>query len=200
VKSRHFKRLVQTITYLPHFLSWVIVYGLVFALFSETSGIINITLRQYFGTSIPVLSDPSLFRILLVGSEVWKEAGWGAIIYLAAISGVDPNLYEAAIIDGANRLQLIWHVTLSGIRSTIIIMLLLSLGRILDGGFDQVYIMQNLQVQEVAYIVDLWVYRTGLEQLNFSLASAVGLMKTAVSFSLLLFVNSMARRWGESLW
>ena len=137
---------------------------------------------------------------MLVVTEIWKNAGWGAIVYLAAIAGIDPGLYEAAEIDGATRLQRVWHVTLACIRPTIIMLLILKLGNILDAGFDQIYNLYNTQVYEVADIIDTWVYRTGLEQMSYETATAVGLFKSAIGTVLVVLVNTLARRWDESLW
>lgn len=200
VRVRMFKRVVQTITYLPHFLSWVIIYGIALVFLSETSGLVNRLLKESIGHSIPFLTSTDWFRSILVGSEIWKDTGWSAIIYLAAIAGIDPALYEAARVDGAGRLRSIWHVTLPGIRSVIVLLLILKLGHMLDAGFDQIYIMYNIHVYPVADIVDTWVFRTGLEELNFSLASAVGLFKSAVGFVLVVIANRIAKRWGEQVW
>ena len=200
IQNLRFKRLVQTITYLPHFLSWVIVYGILYALLSESSGLINAMLRGAGRDSIPILTNEKIFRGLLIFSDVWKDMGWGAIIYLAAIAGIDPSLYESAEIDGAGRLRRIWHITLAGIRPTIVIMLILRMGSVMDAGFNQIYNLYNIQVYSVADIIDTWVYRTGLEQMNFSLATAVGLFKSIISLILLVSVNTMARKWEEALW
>lgn len=200
VRIRLFRRFVQTVTYLPHFLSWVIIYGISLAMLSETSGLVNLWLKESGGGSIPFLTSTDWFRSILVGSEIWKDTGWSAIIYLAAIAGIDPSLYEAARVDGAGRLRGIWHVTLPGIRSVIILLLILKLGHMLDAGFDQIYIMYNIHVYPVADIIDTWVFRTGLEELNFSLASAVGLFKSLVGFVLVVIANQIAKRWGEQVW
>lgn len=200
VRVLWFKRAVQTITYLPHFLSWVIIYGIIYAIASESSGLINTILRAAGHPTIPILTNSSLFRPLLVFTDVWKDAGWGAIIYLAAIAGIDPSLYEAAEIDGANRFQRIIHVTLAGIRPTIIIMTILRLGSVMDAGFDQIYILYNQRVMPVADIIDTWVYRTGLEQMNYSLSTAVGLFKSVISMVLVVSMNRLSRKWEESLW
>ena len=200
VRVQLFKRFVQTITYLPYFFSWVIIYGIALVFLSETSGLVNKWLKEIIGHSIPFLTSTDWFRSILVGSEIWKDTGWNAIIYLAAIAGIDPSLYEAAKADGAGRLRTIWHVTLPGIRSVIILLLILKLGHMLDAGFDQIYIMYNIHVYPVADIVDTWVFRTGLEQLNFSLASAVGLFKSLVGFVLVVIANQIAKRWGEQIW
>ncbi|MNR12155.1 putative multiple-sugar transport system permease YteP [compost metagenome] len=157
-------------------------------------------MKSIGGDAISFLTSTTWFRSILVGSDVWKDIGWTAIIYLAAITSIDPTLYEAARIDGSGRLRMIWHVTLPGIRHVIILLLILKLGQILDAGFDQIYIMYNVQVYEVADIIDTWVFRTGLEELNFSLAAAVGLFKSVVGFVLVITANRIARRWGEGVW
>ncbi|MBO7743595.1 sugar ABC transporter permease [Paenibacillus sp. MWE-103] len=199
-RIKWFKSLIQTLTYMPHFLSWVIIYGILLALLSQSSGLVNQWVKDAGGEAIPFLTSTSYFRSLLVGSEIWQNLGWGAIIYLAAISGIDPTLYEAARVDGAGRMRMIWHITLPGIRTVIIMLLILNLGHILDAGFEQIYIMYNIQVYAVADILDTWVFRTGLQQLNFSLASAVGLFKAAIGLILVLGSNKLAKRWGEGIW
>lgn len=201
IKSNKLKNFVQTVTYLPHFLSWVIIYGIIYALFSESSGLINVLLRSAGKSTLPILTSDGSFRVLLILSDVWKEAGWGAIIYLAAIAGIDPGLYEAAQVDGANRIQRIFWVTLPSIRSTIIVMLILKMGTVLSAGFDQIFILYNSQVYASADIIDTWVYRIGLEQLNYSLATAVGLFQSIISAVLVFSVNKLAKKWEESsLW
>lgn len=199
-RIRWFRSVVQTLTYMPHFLSWVIIYGILLAFLSQNGGLINRWIVEAGGESIPFLTSPQYFRSLLVGSEVWQNLGWGAIIYLAAIASIDPTLYEAARVDGASRLRMIWHITLPGIRNVIILLFILKLGHILDAGFDQIYILYNVQVYPVADILDTWVYRTGLQQLNFSLASAVGLFKSLTGLFLVLAANKIAQRWGEGIW
>ncbi|WP_072329467.1 MULTISPECIES: sugar ABC transporter permease [unclassified Paenibacillus] len=195
-----FKTLVQTLSYMPHFLSWVIIYGIALVLLSEGSGLINYWIVNNGGQSVPFLTSTEWFRGILVGSEIWQNLGWGAIIYLAAMTGIDPTLYEAARVDGASRLRMIWHVTLPGIRHVIIMLLILKLGHIMDAGFEQIYIFYNIHVYPVADILDTWVFRTGLEQLNFSLASAVGLFKSAIGLVLVLASNALAKRWGQGVW
>jgi putative aldouronate transport system permease protein len=194
------KSIVQTLSYMPHFLSWVIIYGILVVLLSENSGIVNRWIMEAGGESIPFLSSTEWFRSVLVGSDIWQNVGWGAIIYLAAMAGIDPTLYEAARVDGASRVRMIWHITLPGIRNVIVLLLILRLGQMLDAGFDQIYIMYNVHVYPVADILDTWVFRTGLEQWNFSLASAVGLFKSLIGLVLVLGSNKLARRWGESIW
>jgi len=195
-----YKRTIQTVTYLPHFLSWVIVYGIMYALLSESMGAVNGLIRSLTGRTVPFMTSPAWFRPLLVGSEIWAQTGWGAIIYLAAIAGIDPTLYEAAAIDGATRIGMIRRITLPSIAYVIVILLVLRMGSILEAGFEQIYIFYNVRVYSVGDVIDTWVFRTGLEQWNFSLASAVGLFKSAIGMTLMLLVNPIARRWGYSLW
>lgn len=199
-KISWFKRLVQTLSYMPYFLSWVIIFGILIALLSQSSGLFNKWIVDAGGQSVPFLTSTFWFRKVLVASDIWQSMGWGAIIYLAAMAGIDPTLYEAARVDGASRLRMIWHITLPGIRSVIVLLFILRLGTILDAGFDQIYILYNVQVYPVADIIDTWVFRTGLQQLNFSLATAVGLFKSAIGFALVLISNQLARRWGEGIW
>ena len=200
IRLPRLKKAIQTITYLPHFLSWVIIYGIIFALFSESSGLFNVMLRSAGKATVPILTSDGPFRVLLYLSDVWKESGWGAIIYLAAISGIDPGLYEAAEVDGASRWQRILKVTLPSIRPTIIIMLILKMGTVMDAGFDQIFILYNSQVYSSADIIDTWVYRIGLEQLNYSLSTAVGLFKSLISMVMVLSVNAIAKKWEEAIW
>ncbi|KRE49562.1 ABC transporter permease [Paenibacillus sp. Soil522] len=199
-RIRWLKSIVQTFTYLPHFLSWVIIFGILLTLLSQNGGLVNRWIVEAGGQSIPFLTSTDYFRGILVGSEVWQNLGWGAIIYLAAMAGIDPTLYEAAKVDGASRLRMIWHISLPGIQSIIILLFILKLGHLLDAGFDQIYILYNIQVYPVADILDTWVYRTGLQQLNFSLASAVGLFKSLIGLILVLGANRLAKRWGGGIW
>jgi len=194
------KRIVQTASYMPHFLSWVIIYGIALAFLSEYSGLFNRLLVENGLNAIPFLTSNDWFRSVLVGSEVWQNLGWGAIIYLAGMAGIDPTLYEAARVDGASRLRSIWHITLPGIRNVIVLMLILKIGHVMDAGFEQIYIMYNIQVYQVADIIDTWVFRTGLEQINFSLAAAVGLFKSIIGFVLVLAANQLAKKWGSAIW
>jgi len=199
-RSSWYRRWVQTLSYMPHFLSWVIIYGIFIALFSQTSGLFNRWIRDAGGTPVPFLTSPNTFRSVLVLSDIWQNLGWGAIIYLAAMAGIDPTLYEAARVDGASRLRLIWHITFPGIRNVFVLLLILRIGHILDAGFEQIYILYNPRVYRVADILDTWVFRTGLEQLNFSLAAAVGLFKSIIGMLLVVGANRLARRWGEGVW
>ncbi|WP_135556706.1 ABC transporter permease [Paenibacillus cymbidii] len=199
-RTAWFKSLVQTLTYMPHFLSWVIIYGILLALMSENSGLFNRWIQELGGSSVSFLTSTRYFRSILVGSEIWKDLGWGAIIYLAAIAGIDPTLYEAGKVDGVGRMRSMWHITLPGIRNVIVLLFILKLGHLLDAGFDQIYVLYNILVYPVADILDTWVYRTGLQQLNFSLASAVGLFKSVIGLVLVLGANKIANKWGEGIW
>ncbi|WP_214630248.1 ABC transporter permease [Paenibacillus agaridevorans] len=194
---KRFKRVVQTFTYIPHFISWVVVGGIVIDLLSPSSGIINKVIQSLGLEPIFFMSDGQWFRWILVFSDNWKEAGWGAIIYLAAILGINDELYQAARVDGASRLRQIWHVTLPCIRSTIVILLLLRIGNVFDAGFEQILVMYNAMVYEVADIIDTYVYRVGLGQMQFGLTTAAGLFKSVIGCGLLIMANWMARRMGE---
>ncbi|OXM88246.1 ABC transporter permease [Paenibacillus rigui] len=199
-RVRWFKTVIQTLTYMPHFLSWVIIYGILIALFSQNSGLVNRWLQESGGSSIGFMTSVDYFRTILVGSEIWKDLGWGAIIYLAAMTAIDPTLYEAARVDGAGRLRMIWHITLPSIRNVIVLLFILKLGSIMDAGFDQIYILYNIQVYQVADILDTWVFRTGLQQLNFSLGAAVGVFKSVIGMVLVLGSNHLSKKWGEGIW
>jgi putative aldouronate transport system permease protein len=194
---KRFKRVVQTFTYIPHFISWVVVGGIVIDLLSPSSGIINKVMQSFGFEPVFFMSDGQWFRWILVFSDNWKEAGWGAIIYLAAILGINDELYQAAKVDGASRLRQIWHVTLPCIRSTIVILLLLRIGHVFDAGFEQILVMYNAMVYEVADIIDTYVYRVGLGQMQFGLTTAAGLFKSVIGCGLLVLANWMARRMGE---
>lgn len=199
-RSRTTRRIVQTLTYMPHFLSWVVIYGMCFVLFSESNGLINSWIRSLTGQTVPFLTSPGAFRNLIIFSDTWKSTGWSAIIYLAAISGIDPCLYEAAYMDGASRFQTIRHITLPSIVPVIVMTLILRCGSILDAGFGQIYVMYNEAVYSTVDIIDTWVYRTGFENFNISLSSAVGMFKSVISLIMVVTVNGIAKHWGESLW
>ncbi|NIK80267.1 putative aldouronate transport system permease protein [Paenibacillus castaneae] len=191
-----FKRVIQTIVYFPHFLSWVILGGILFSLFSSDSGLVS-----FLGMKASPIMDPSSFRGFLVISEVWKDMGWGTIIYLAAISSINPELYEAARIDGGNRFHLVRHITLPSITNTIVILLILRTGQILHVGFEQIFILYNPLVFEVSDVIDTYVYRLGLTMGRYSFATAAGLFQSFVGLLLLLVTNGVARRMGErGLW
>lgn len=193
VRAMFFRRVVQTLTYFPHFLSWV-VYGGIMILFMVPGGPLP-ALLQSMGLADPrLLSTPETFRGVLVVTNILKEFGWSAIIYLAAITAIDPTLYEAAMVDGANRWQQVLHITLPGIRGVIMVIFVLNLGHILDAGFEQVFVMYNPSVYAVADIIDTYVYRTGLVSGRYSLATAVGLFKGVIGMILILSSNGILKR------
>ncbi len=192
--SRRLRGVVQTITYLPHFLSWIIMYGLLITLLSPGDGLINQIIKALGGTPIPFLTSPKAFPYIVILSDIWKETGWSAIIFLAALLGVDPALYEAAAVEGASRFQRIWRITLPLILDVIIVITLLRLANILDAGFQQLFVLYSVPVYSVGDIVDTWVYRQGVLEFQFSLATAVGLFKGVISLVLVVVFNNIARR------
>ena len=193
------KRFVQTVSYLPHFLSWVIVCGLVANVLNVEDGILNNILMGLNIVKEPVkwLSVPKYFWHIIGWTYVWKEVGWNTIVYLGAMTAIDPCLYEAAQIDGCGRLRKIWHITLPGIKPTIIIMMIMSAGHILDANFEMPYLLQNGMIQDVAETIDIYVLKYGFKLFNFSLATAAGIFKNAVNIILLLVANGIAKRSGE---
>ncbi|RKN85804.1 ABC transporter permease [Paenibacillus ginsengarvi] len=197
IRNQVYKRVVQSIIYLPHFLSWVVVVG-IWIIFFRGEGIVNLFLRDVFGwNSIPFLTDPSFFKPMIVTQVIWKEAGWGTIIFLAALAGVNPSLYEAAVVDGASRMRQIWHITLPAIRSTIVIMLILRLGTVMDSGFEQVFLMLNPLNEDTQNVLDTFVFYKGIQQADYSFATAVGLFKGFVGLVLVMSANRLAKKFGE---
>ncbi|KRG13376.1 protein lplB [Virgibacillus soli] len=197
LRKEMFKRFVQTMVYVPHFLSWVVVVGISYILLTTESGIINEFISWLGGDKIPFLMSEDWFRPLIIIQMIWKDAGWGTIIFLAALAGVDSQLYEAARIDGANRWRLLWHITLPSIRSVIVILLILRLGNFLDLGFEQIFLMLNAMNREVGEVFDTYVYQVGIRQGQFSYSAAVGLFKSIVGFILVIGANSLAKKFGE---
>jgi putative aldouronate transport system permease protein len=197
LKYPRFKRLTQTIAYMPHFLSWIIISGLALQLFAPTNGLINILLNRLGFDPIPFLNDPThwVWTYILLG--VWQSVGWNAIIYLAALTSINPELYEAAAIDGAGRFKKMWHITLPGLRPTIITLLILSLGRILGSEFDRPYALSNNLVKNVSSVIATFVYSHGIKGLQFSLTTAVGLFQSVVCVIFLFVANALAKRFGE---
>ena len=198
VRSRRYKKFVQTISYLPHFLSIVIVTGMLRNLISVDGGIVN-QIAMMFGAKEPIyfLGSNKYIRGLIVGSGIWQEVGWASIIYLAAIMGVDQELYEAAIIDGANRFRLAWHITLPCIMFTISILFIMQCGRILDAGFDRVFLLYSHVTFKNADIIDTYVYRTGMGELKYSYSAAVGLFKSIFALGMVSTVNWIAKKMGQ---
>ena len=200
LRCKWFKRFSQTLVYIPHFVSIVIVAALTDQLFSTTDGVAYHMLVQVFGkqNAPDIMSDPKLFSTMIVGQNLWKETGYGTIIYLAALSSVDTQLYEAAKIDGAGRWQLMWHVTLPAIRGTIILMLIMKVGSLLNTGYEQIFLMQNAMNRSVSDVFDTYIYTKGIVNGQYSLATAAGLFKSIVSMVMVVGANKIAKLFGES--
>lgn len=187
------KRSIQTIVYLPHFLSWPVIASIFYLMFSTKGGVTTL-LGQWGVHNFNLLSDPSHFRLMLVLQLIWKESGWGTIIYLAALLSISPELYEAAKMDGAGRFRQIWHISLPGLRNTIMVLFTLRLGNVLDVGFEQVFLMLNARVSGVGEVLETYLYSTGLVSGKYSFATAVGLLKGLIGFVLIYGSNKVARR------
>ena len=203
VNHLRFKKTVQTISYLPHFLSWVVLAGMFQQLLSPNNGAVNAILRDVFGVkeSIYFLGNNQYFRGTLIVTDIWKNVGWSSILYLATISGIDPALYEAATVDGATRWQCTRYITIPSLVSTIVVMLILNVGSIMDAGFDQIFNLYNSAVYQTGDIIDTYVYRYGLGDMKYSLATAVGLFKNVIAFVLVVGTNLIARKIsGEGIW
>ncbi|MGE1209204.1 sugar ABC transporter permease [Bacillus sp. FSL K6-2841] len=197
VRLALFKKFVQTMIYIPHFMSWVIVVSLSFVLLTVDGGLINELIAFFGGEKINFLLSQEWFRPMYILQVIWREAGWSTIIYLAAITAVDPQLYEAAKMDGAGRLRQMWHITLPAIKSVIVVLLILKIGDTLELGFEHVYLLLNATNREVAEIFDTYVYTAGLKQGQFSYSTAVGLFKAAVGLILVMLANRLAKKFGE---
>ena len=196
VRNMKYKKLTQTLLYMPHFISIVIVVSITYVIFG-TDGIVYKATAQLLGRSIDYLGDPKVFRWMIVGQSIWKETGWGTIIFLAALTNVDTQLYEAAMIDGANRAQRLWHITLPAIRSTIVLMLVLRMGSVLDTGYEHLILMSNALNRSVSQTLDVFVYQNGIVNGQLSYTTAVGLMKSLVSVTLVVSSNKIAHLLGE---
>lgn len=194
------KRIVQTVIYLPHFLSWVIVYGLFVSIFSASGSIMRAIFAH--ADSVPViLTNSRMFRSILVGTSIWKESGWGTVLYMAAITSIDPQLYESAIIDGAGRLKLMRHITIPGIAPTIIMVLIIRIGSLIDSQTEQVLLFLNPLVYETGDVIGTFVYRMGLGKMEYSFSTAVGLFGSVIGFSLMLLANTLSKKYaGRSIW
>jgi putative aldouronate transport system permease protein len=196
VSRKWLGRVTQTVTYLPHFLSWVIVSGIILALLSQSVGLVNQIRQDVFNLdTVNFLTSPQYFPWIVVFSDIWKETGWSAILYLAALIAIDPTLYEAAEVDGASRWQRVLKISLPGILSVIVLVLLLRLGSILDAGFTQIFVLLNPAVLSTGDIIDTWVYDAGIRNGQISLAAAVGLFKGLIGLALVLLANRLAKRW-----
>jgi putative aldouronate transport system permease protein len=196
VVSLRYKKMVQTLVYLPHFLSWVIMATIVIGIFGY-HGVVNAFITLLGGKPQVFMANAGIFRQLLIGTDVWKEFGYNAIIFLAALTGVNPNLYEAAAIDGSSRWHSMIHITLPALSTTVVLLGVLSLGNVLNAGFDQVYNLYNPVVYSTGDIIDTWVYRLGLQNLQYSLATAAGLFKSGVSFVLIVISYVLAYKYAD---
>ncbi len=192
-----FRTFVQTVIYLPHFLSWVIMFGVMLTILSPGNGLLNSVIESFGGEPIPFLTSPDHFRWVVILSDIWKETGWSTILYLAALLAISPDLYEAAAVDGATPLQRIWYISLPGILPVIVLVTLLRMGHILEAGFNQIFVLYSVPVYSVGDIIDTWVYRQGVLQFQFSLATAVGFFKGIIGLVLILVANRVARRMAQ---
>ena len=200
VNNKYFKRTVQTVSYLPHFISTVVVCGIIRE-FTASNGLIGGIVEAFGGTPRTLLLDPGMFRPIYIISEIWQGIGWGSIIYLAALSGIDPTLYDAAVVDGAGRFRRMLHITLPGILPTIVIMLILRLGSIMGVGWEKIILLYNESIYSTADVISSYVYRKGLLEQNYSYSAAVGLFNSVINFALVVFANTFSRRIsGTSLW
>lgn len=199
VRRTWFKKWIQTIVYLPHFFSWVIVSGIVLTLFATDNGSINKFLELFSVETRSFLYDSFSWTAIFVGSGVWKEMGFNTIIFLAALTTIDPSLYESSSMDGASKWRQMWHITLPGIRPTIILLLILAMGRVMEVGFDQVYNLQNDAVASVSEVISTYIYKMGLQQAQFSITTAMGLFESVIAFVLVIGVNRIARKFDQGL-
>lgn len=201
VRGNGYKRVLQNLLYIPHFISWVVLGTIVIAMLSPSTGIVNTVLKLFGMEPIYFMASSFWWPVSFVVSGIWKEAGFGTILYMAAMAGIDPTLYEAAKIDGASKLRQIWHVTLPGIRSTAAILLILQVGKMMDVGFEQVFTMKNPAVNQVAEVISTYVYTRGIENLQYSYTTALGLFQSVVALILVVSVNGLIKAMGErGLW
>ncbi|MFV0401530.1 MAG: ABC transporter permease [Oscillospiraceae bacterium] len=198
IRCSWYKRTCQTLVYIPHFLSYVIVASLTYTLLNINDGIVNQIIQSITGSTVDFLGSPNYFRGLIVGQSIWKETGYGTIVFLAALSGVDVSLYEAAKGDGAGRWRLLWHVTLPAIKGTIIIMLILRVGSIMNTGYEQIFLMRNSLNVSTAEVFDTYVYMRGIQQGQYSYSTAMGLFKSVIGMIMVLTANGIAKKTGES--
>lgn len=200
VRHSAYKRTIQTITYLPHFISMIVIAGMITD-FSLSTGLFNDIIAFFGGQRFPLLQQPNLYRPIYVASDIWQQAGWGTIIYLSAMSAIDPQLYEAAMIDGAGRVRQLFHITLPSIAPTIVILLILRIGQLLGVGYEKTILLYNPSTYETADVISTYVYRVGLLEQNWSYSTAIGLFNSLINFSLLIIANRISRRVSEtSLW
>ncbi|RKL66228.1 protein lplB [Salipaludibacillus neizhouensis] len=194
IRFTKYKRIIQTVIYIPNFMSWVIVASLSYVFLTTSGGAVNVIIESLTGQTFNFLSSPEWFRSMIIGQQIWKDAGFGTIIFLAALSGVSSEQYEAAIVDGAGRFRRMWHVTLPAIRNVIVILLILRMGNFLDQGFQQIYLMTNSLNRSVADVFDVYIYFSGITQGAFSHSTAVGLFKGVVGIILILSTRYIAKR------
>ena len=192
------RRVVQTLAYLPHFLSWVIMYGILLILLAKGDGLVNQVIESAGGTSIDFLTNTKVFPVVVILSDAWKEMGWAAIIFIAALMGIDPSLFEAAMVEGASAVQRVWYITIPSIKPVIVTVVLLKLGTVLDAGFNQMFMLYSPAVYSVADIIDTWVYRQGLLEFQFALATAVGIFKGVIGMILVMVSNKVVKKLTES--
>lgn len=197
VRSKAFKRVTQTVLYFPYFVSWVVLAGIIMN-FLSTEGLVNNILKAFGQDSIAFLQRPEYFVTILITAEIWKSAGWGTIIYLAAISGIDHEMYEAAHIDGAGRLRMIWNITLPSIMPTIVVMLILNAGGLIRNGFEQIFLLYNPTLYDVADVIETYTYRIGIQGGKFSYSTAIGLFQSVVALVLMTIANRTAKGLGQS--
>lgn len=201
IRSEWYKRVLQNFLYIPHFMSWIVLGSIVIAILSPSTGVVNAVLKLIGLEPIYFMASTFWWPISFVGSSIWREAGFGTILYLAAMASVNPNLYEAAAIDGAGKWRQMWHVTLPGIRSTVAILLVLQMGRMMDVGFEHIYALQNSAVGSVSEVISTYVYKRGIVGLQYSYTTALGLFQSIVSLLLVISVNRLIRAMGErGLW
>lgn len=201
VHSIRYKKFVQNITYAPHFLSVLVLVGVIKAFTNSDYGIVNILIRNMGGETYNWMQKASLFRTLYIGSGIWQNIGWDSIMYIAALAGIDPQLHEAAMIDGASRLQRVWHINLPGIMPTMVILLILNSGHIMNVGFEKVFLMQNDLNLSVSDVISTYSYRIGIESAQYSLSTAISLFNSVINCALLVLVNTCSRKLSEtSLW
>lgn len=201
VRVEWYKRTLQNLLYIPHFISWIVLGSIIIALLSPSTGIVNYLLQAFGIEPIYFMADKLWWPVTFIVSGIWKEAGFGTILYLAAMASIDPTLYEAAKIDGANKIRQIWHVTLPGIRSTIAILLILQVGKMMDVGFEQIYALRNPAVTSVAEVISTFVYTRGIVNLQYSYTTALGLFQSLIALILIVSVNRIIKALGErGLW
>ena len=198
LRNDKYKRLIQTLVYIPHFVSWVIIASLTYQLFNQTDGVITYLMKTITGRSFDVLSNSSAFWGLIVGQDIWRETGYGTIVFLAALAGVDQEMYEAARIDGAGRWKLMWHITLPAIKGTVVMMLILRVGGLLNTGYEQIFLMRTDLNMEMADVFDTYIFTRGITNGQYSFSTAAGIFKSVVGIVMVLSSDWFAKKMGES--